>query len=178
MTNKEFFINSWQKESAVTVKGIRALPNDMTKLNHKHHPKFRSPWELINHIGPHGKELVQSVTEGRMDLVNEGQFDITAPHIYKNTEQAAKAVEESSVHLAEALKKCDDAIWESKVIPVYWGERKIFEMPLMNLCWTMLFDSIHHRGQLSSYYRVVGITQPNLYGPTAEEEDAMMARAN
>src|SRR3989442_290819 len=104
MTNKEFFINSWEKESAVTAKGIRALPNDMSKLNYRHHPKYRSPWQLVNHIGPHGKELAQAITEGRMDLVNEGMFDMNAPHIYKTPEQAAKAVEENAKRLIEVAK--------------------------------------------------------------------------
>src|SRR5437870_1375874 len=74
MTNKEFFIASWERDSAVTAKAIRSLPADMTKLNMQHHPKFRSPWQLVNHIAPHAKELVQAIADGRMDLVNEGLF--------------------------------------------------------------------------------------------------------
>src|SRR5258706_15964577 len=105
MTNKEFFINNWEGESKVTAKGIRNLPDDMAKLNRSHHPKNRSPWQLVNHFAPHGKELAQAVTDGRLDLVNEGQFDMNAPHIYKNPEQAAKEVEESTTLLINALNK-------------------------------------------------------------------------
>ena len=68
---------------------------------------------------------------------------------------------------------------------LYWAynipfvnKPKIFEMPLFQICWTLLFDTIHHRGQLSSYYRVIGVAQPELYGPTYEVEEAMMAKAN
>ncbi len=178
MTNKDFFISSWQRESAVTAKAIRSLPNDISKLNFRHHEKFRSPWELVNHIGPHAKELSQAVTEGRLDLVNEGRFDMKAAHIYKSTEEAAKYVEDHSAKLVELVKKADENTWMTKVVPVYWGERKIFEMPMFQLCWTMHNDVIHHRGELASYYRVIGASQPNLYGPTAEEEEAMMAKAN
>ena len=90
MTNKEFFIETWTAESKVTSKSFRALPTDMNKLNHKHHPKSRSPWEIVNHIGPHGKEIHQAITTGRMDLVNEGQFDINGSTIYASPEAAAK----------------------------------------------------------------------------------------
>jgi uncharacterized damage-inducible protein DinB len=175
MTNKEFFINSWKSDHAKTAKGFRSLPADAEKLNIRHHASFRSPNELINHIGPHAKELHQAVTTGRMDLVNEGKFDITAAHIYKTPELGAKEVEDYSAKLVEELSKIDDKTWETKNIPVYWGDMKIMEMPLMNVSWMMLFDSIHHRGQLTSYYRPMGTTQPNLMGPTLEEEEAMMA---
>src|SRR6185295_10905249 len=136
-----------------------------------------SPWHIVNHIGPHAEELCQSIKEGRLDLTNEGQFDLKAPHIYKSPEEAAKDVEENSAKLIALVKTCDDKTWETKNVDVYWGPQNIFSSPLMNLCWTMLHDTIHHRGELASYYRVIGVTQPNIMGPTAEEEDAMMAKA-
>ncbi len=178
MTNQEFFINSWMHDSAVTAKAFRSLPSDITKLNIHHHPKFRSPWEIVNHIGPHAKEVSQALQEGRSDLINEGKFDLNSPTIYKSPEAAAKDVEESAAKLAELVKKCSENDWMTKMIPVYYNNMKIFEVPLMQFCWIMFNDTIHHRGQLSSYYRVLGATQPELYGPTAEVEEAMMAKAN
>lgn len=178
MTNKEFFIATWQRDSAATAKAIRALPNDMTLLNVQHHPKFRSPWQLINHIGPHAKELVQAVSEGRMDLVNEGQFPLDGPSIYKSVEDAAKDVETNSAKLIELVTALSEEDWTNKKVPVYWGEMKLMENSIMQHCWMMLFDTVHHRGQLTSYYRMLGFAQPELMGPTAEVEEAMMAKMN
>ncbi len=178
MTNKEFFINSWQRESALTAKAFRSLPNDLSKLTKQHHPKFRSPWEIVNHIGPHAQELSQAFSEGKINLVNEGKFDLKGPTIYKSPEDAAKSLEEHTNKLIELVNTCDDNTWMTKKVPAYWGTMKIFEMPLMQVCWAMHNDLIHHRGQLSSYYRVIGATQPEIYGPTAEVEEAMMAKNN
>lgn len=178
MTNKDFFIATWQRDAAITAKAFRSLPTDSKKLNQHHHENFRSPWEIVNHIGPHAKELSQAIVEGRLDLVNEGKFPLDSPTIYKSTEAAAKDVETSTSKLVELAKNVNDADWTTKKIPVYWGQMKVFEMPLNELCWTMLFDSVHHRGQLTSYYRTIGTTQPNLMGPTLEEEIAMMAKQN
>jgi uncharacterized damage-inducible protein DinB len=178
MTNKDFFISTWQRESGVTAKAFRSLPNDIAKLNTKHHPKFRSPWEIVNHIGPHAKELYQGVIEGKIDLVNEGQFDLKGPSIYKDPESGAKSLEEYTTKFIDALKKVDENTWATRQVPAYWGTRKIMELPLMQVCWMMLFDTIHHRGQLTSYYRLVGAPQPDLYGPTAEMEEAMMSKSN
>jgi len=38
------------------------------------------------------------------------------------------------------------------------------------LAWGVLFDLIHHRGQLSTYLRPMGSTVPAIYGPSADEE--------
>jgi uncharacterized damage-inducible protein DinB len=178
MTNKEFFIATWERDSAVTAKAIRSLPNDMAKLNQQHHPKFRSPWQLVNHIAPHAKELVQAISEGRMDLVNEGMFPMDGPNIYKSLEAAAKDIETNSAKLIELVKACSDEDWSAKKVPVYWGEMKAMDAPVMQHCWMMLFDTVHHRGQLTSYYRMLGVSQPELMGPTAEVEEAMFAKMN
>jgi uncharacterized damage-inducible protein DinB len=178
MTNKDFFIQSWKRDSAITAKAFRSLPEDMTRLNMKHHPMFRSPWELVNHIGPHGRELIQAFTEGKADLINEGLFDLNSSSIYKGLEEAAKDVETSAAKLSELAEKCDDNTWMTKMISVCWNGNKIFEATLMEFAWIMYHDNIHHRGQLTSYYRTLGVVQPNLMGPTHEEEKAMMASAN
>src|SRR5689334_1606701 len=136
MTNKDFFIATWQRDAGITAKAFRSMPNDLQKLSKQHHPNFRSPWSIINHVGPHGKELCQAITEGRMNLINEGNFPLEGPTIYKSPEDAAKDVETNSTRLAELAKNCSETDWTTKVIPVYWGQMKVFEMPLMELCWT------------------------------------------
>jgi uncharacterized damage-inducible protein DinB len=178
MTNKEFLVQSWKRDSAVTAKAFRSLPTDMEKLNMKHHPTFRSPWELVNHIGPHGREVCQAFRDGRADLVNEGHFPLNSPTIYKSLEEAAKDVETATAQIEEFAAKCDDNTWMTKNVEVYWNGNKIFESTLMQFAWTLYHDNIHHRGQLTSYYRNIGAIQPHLMGPTSEEEDAMMATAS
>ena len=49
---------------------------------------------------------------------------------------------------------------------------------MSNLFWTLMFDIIHHRGQLSTYYRTMGVRNPQIYGPTAEDMEAMLAGKN
>jgi uncharacterized damage-inducible protein DinB len=36
--------------------------------------------------------------------------------------------------------------------------------------WFILFDAIHHRGQLSAYLRPMGGKVPSIYGPSADSK--------
>ena len=42
-------------------------------------------------------------------------------------------------------------------------------IPVIDVLWFMLTDSIHHRGQLSVYVRMAGGRVPSIYGPSADE---------
>jgi uncharacterized damage-inducible protein DinB len=51
-----------------------------------------------------------------------------------------------------------------------YGERVIFEMPRLAVLRAMgLNHLIHHRGQLSVYLRLLNVSLPPVYGPTADE---------
>jgi uncharacterized damage-inducible protein DinB len=43
------------------------------------------------------------------------------------------------------------------------------EVRRADMLWTMLSDSIHHRGQFSVYLRLVGARVPSIYGPSGDE---------
>lgn len=49
---------------------------------------------------------------------------------------------------------------------------------MSNMYWMFMFDIIHHHGQLSNYYRHMGVRNPQIYGPTAEYMEAMGATKN
>ncbi len=42
------------------------------------------------------------------------------------------------------------------------------EQPIGEFLWFILFDAIHHRGQLSTYIRPMGGQVPAIYGPSGD----------
>jgi uncharacterized damage-inducible protein DinB len=47
----------------------------------------------------------------------------------------------------------------------------MFAMPKIAVMRSMIMNHIvHHRGQLSVYYRVCGVPVPSTYGPSADEK--------
>ena len=51
---------------------------------------------------------------------------------------------------------------------MYQGQQVMNETGYDN-GWMVLFDQVHHRGQLSTYLRPMGSTVPQIYGPSADE---------
>ena len=50
------------------------------------------------------------------------------------------------------------------------GEQVVFQMPRATV-FRMGFSHIaHHRGQMTVFFRLLGVPVPNTYGPTADEE--------
>src|SRR2546421_626417 len=58
------------------------------------------------------------------------------------------------------------------------GGQKIFTLPriacIRGMCLNHLF---HHRGQLTVYFRLIGVPVPGLYGPSADESQPGAAEA-
>jgi uncharacterized damage-inducible protein DinB len=51
----------------------------------------------------------------------------------------------------------------------FTGPKQMGKYSLEDFAWYMLFDHIHHRGQLSVYVRMAGGKVPSIYGPSADE---------
>jgi hypothetical protein len=58
---------------------------------------------------------------------------------------------------------------QSETVTFFTGPKQMGPVPVGDLLWMTLMDSIHHRGQMSVYIRVAGGKVPSIYGPTADE---------
>jgi uncharacterized damage-inducible protein DinB len=57
----------------------------------------------------------------------------------------------------------------SEKVTFFTGPKQMGMVPISEVLWLMLMDSIHHRGQLSVYVRMAGGKVPSIYGPSADE---------
>lgn len=157
MTTREFYLHRLRIEYPVTLKVLQALPQ--SKLSYK--PDERSPsaeqlaWLLTNEL------------EGCIEVIKEFKTNWkTAPpppmaQILQRYEEAAKT-------LAGLVSAADGAAWDHKA-GFYYEGKLVAEHAAGDFLWLTLFDSIHHRGQLTSYLRPMGGKVPAIYGPSADE---------
>ncbi|HMI78059.1 MAG TPA: DinB family protein [Ferruginibacter sp.] len=168
MTNKEFFQQCWKAEVTPTLTALKALPS-ADKLSYKPAEKNRTAKQLVDHFVSHVEDLIEAVETG---IINHR---VMAD--YPTTENAIDVFVKETDRLIALIDNVDDKAWEEKTVPMLVFGNKAFEQSLGQMCWSFLFDIIHHRGQLSTYYRPMGAAQPAIYGPTAEMVEARMAES-
>lgn len=165
MSNQKFFIDCWKQELPITTNCLRHVPED--KWNWQPHEKTRSAKQLIDHIVCHAEDLAEGVETG---VINH-RLSIEFPSV----EKAIKDFEKYSAKLLELVANTTDEDWNTKLVPLRVFGHTAFELCMRDMCWRLFFDVIHHRGQLSIYYRPMGVPNPTIYGPTAEIMESRMA---
>ena len=166
MTNKEFFSSIWHKEMKRTLVAIKSLPADFSKMSYRPDPKTRSAAQIISHILPHAESLSKAIDTKMIDEADK-QFN--------NMEEAYKYYETHAMELSKKLEALPDSTWENQMVPLQVRGVKVYEANMMEMFWALMFDTVHHRGQLTTYYRPMGMPNPSIYGPTAETTEKMMS---
>ena len=160
MTNREFFIQRYASERPIFVKVCEAIVPD--QLEWRPHPKSRSAKELLGHLIGHEQDLIE--------LANDGVINHRMQVPFTSLKQAVELYREAQRVLEGKLTALDDRTWDEKPAKFMAGGHLIAEMPVSGLMWMLLFDSIHHRGQLSTYLRPMGGKVPSIYGPSGDAE--------
>ena len=84
-------------------------------------------------------------------MIAEGKVEFKAvppPPLDKMIEMYERWYQE----LGETVSRMDEASWD-RPAQLYNGGRLLMEQPTGEFLWLILFDAIHHRGQLSAYLR-------------------------
>ena len=156
MTIREFYLQRQQAEFPVFMSVLKALPKD--KLSYK--PDERSPsaeqlvWTLASELS------------ACLDVVRTNQAEwksLPPPAI----DEMLEMFERWSNELTDLVSKMDEASWD-RTAKFYYDGKVVSEQPVGTFLWFILFDAIHHRGQLSAYLRPMGGKVPSIYGPSAD----------
>ncbi len=159
MTEKDQFLAALERESQTTIKVMRAYPADRMdfKPADKSSDAAKLMWTFVLE-----NRASQDVLDGAIDFSRMGQ-----PHP-TSRDEIVKAYETEVKNLLEkAGKASPEQLARMIAAPV--GPKQMGEIPANAFLWMMLMDSVHHRGQLSVYLRILGAKVPSIYGPTADE---------
>ena len=165
------FINELTHEAANTRKMLERIPGEI--FDYKPHEKSMGFGRLATHVAELPGWVAMTVTTDELDF-DKNKF---VPVYATSTEDLLQKHDENVAKALEALQSmpADDLM---KPWTLRNGEHVILTMPkvavIRNMCMNHL---IHHRGQLSVYMRMNGISLPGIYGPTADEEVAPKSEA-
>ncbi len=159
------YLMEFDRECATTRKVLSRVPGD--KLAWKPHAKSYSLGQLANHIAGLPHWIAGSLLPGEFDMAKAGSDG--APKQPASAEAVLETFDASVAAAKAAMAQLDDAramgAWTLRN-----GDKVIMEMPRIALVRTILLNhSIHHRGQLSVYLRLLDVAVPAIYGPSADE---------
>lgn len=158
MSSPAFLQGILTHERGLFCKVVGAVPEEGRA--YRCEPKARSAEELIGHIIGHNYDLLELLEDGVIHHRNNVPFD--------TVEDAVATLDGTFGEIADRLGSIDEAAWtdQSKVL---FEQQLVMEAPRVQMAWMMLLDSIHHRGQLSTYLRPMGSKVPAIYGPSADD---------
>ncbi|NML63680.1 DinB family protein [Hymenobacter sp. RP-2-7] len=153
-------------ELAATRRVLERVPFE--QADYKPHPKSMSLGQLATHV-------VNLLAFKTLFLTYDSRdfLDPTAPKpgpTPTSKEELLARFEEYSAALREALAASDDEQLTHE-FRLHRGEHTITQRPKAAAIRIMgLNHSIHHRGQLTVYLRLLDVPVPGLYGPSADEK--------
>jgi uncharacterized damage-inducible protein DinB len=161
MTLREYLQQRWAKERPAFQRVLHALPT--AKFAYSPHERSPSAAQIVWTLALEAKVC--------SELMDEGQSNWEPGPLPTDPDTIVAAWHRHTADLGERISGLDEAAWHRSARFLVHGNLA-WEAPLGELLWHMFFDSIHHRGQLSTYIRPMGGTVPSIYGPSGDSPSA------
>lgn len=156
MTSRDFFVERRRAEHPVFMRVLESIPE--SGIDYRPHERSPSTkdivWTLTKELG--------SCLGAAKEFRGEWNDDPAPP-----LREMVSLFERWSTELTDVVARMDDAAW-TRSAQFYFQGRMVNEQPVQQFLWFVLFDAIHHRGQLSTYLRPMGAKVPAIYGPSAD----------
>lgn len=160
MSAFESYVRTLGQEIARTERLVDEFP--VAEIGFRPHERSSDAQRLLWTFAVEARMVQLATTEGA-SLANAM---VAAPG---SADELIAGIKENHRLLLNHLKSLE----EGKVpatVQFMTGPGKYADIPIMDFLWMMLFDHIHHRGQLSVYVRMTGGRVPSIYGPSADEK--------
>jgi uncharacterized damage-inducible protein DinB len=165
MAIKDAFIAELKHESSLTKKMLEKVPLD--KKDWKPHEKSMTLGRLATHLAENIHWTSDIIHIDDFDFAKNQNFN---PHTAASMEELLQIFQN---HLDKAINDLSSASDDdlNKIWTVRKGEQVNFQAPKKVAIRGWAFSHmIHHRGQLSVFLRLLDVTIPGMYGPSADEK--------
>lgn len=161
MNTREYFAQCFKAEKPRFLRVLQAVPAD--KPGYKPHERSTCAGDLA--------WLIASEWGDACELMDKGEVNYVLRPAPAKVSDSIAAFEKNAGEIERRLSTLNDAAWDKKARFLMDGN-VAWESALGDMLYGFLFDSIHHRGQLSSYLRPMGAKVPSIYGPSADDPGA------
>jgi uncharacterized damage-inducible protein DinB len=169
MSIAQSLLPEFDQEMANTRKALERLPED--KLQWKPDPKSMTLGRLAGHVAEMPNWAAMTISTESLDINPGGKRPFEAL-VATSREQVLGAFDKNVADARKAMEGVSD-----KALMENWrllaNGHEIMSMPRVAVLRSLAMNHmIHHRGQLTVYYRLAGVAVPGMYGPSADEAQA------
>jgi uncharacterized damage-inducible protein DinB len=151
-------------EMATTRKMLERFPED--KVEWRPHETSMTLGRLAGHVSELAGWTVATMGQDKLEM-DPNRYK---PNVITSRAEALKQFDEIVASARAAIAAASD---ETMMRPWTFvaGGRTVFTMPKIAVLRSFVMNHlIHHRGQLSVFYRIAGVPVPSLYGPSKDEQ--------
>ena len=175
MTIGQMMLGEFDQEMQNTRKVLERCPDE--KWNWKPHEKSGTVGWLAGHVATMPGWIAVTLTTDQLDYAPVDGPGYQPPKTDNRKELLA--VFDQNVKEARAALSTVSDQEIMKPWKLLAGGQEIFTMPRVACLRGMVLNHIiHHRAQLTVYFRLLNIAVPGLYGPSADEAQPSAAAAN
>lgn len=158
-TEKDQFIQNWEREFNTTLKVLKSYPTAKDTL--QPHGKCPTARDLAWRMVTEEKVFVNGALTGNFDFQNAPKTPASLTDITSQYERAHRE------HV-EKVRKMTDADF-NRMVKFMVAPKTMGDVRSADALWMMMMDTIHHRGQFSIYLRMADAKVPSIYGPSGDE---------
>ena len=167
MSLSQMLLPEFDQEMATTRRVLERLPAD--KFDFKPAEKSMPLGRLASHIAEMPDWYVVTLTTESLDFAPPGGPPYK-PVIFATPAEVLRVLDKNVKAAREALLAVSDETL-GQPWSLLMGGNPIFTLPRIAALRGMVLNHlIHHRGQLTVYYRLTGVPVPAVYGPSADEQ--------
>jgi len=159
-TEREHYLAAFRREYETTRRVLAAYPADQAGYQ----PAARSNTALQVAWTLAASQMVIDPIVTQKELKFEG-----LPETPATWKQVMDSFESALANAKSKLKAMSDADFNGTIVMPVGPGGATAPLRRADALWMMLFDTVHHRGQLSVYLRAVGGKVPSIYGPSGDE---------
>jgi uncharacterized damage-inducible protein DinB len=177
MTIGQSMLPEFDEEMKNTRKVLERIPDE--KWGWKPHEKSGTMGWLAAHVGTVPEWIAVTINTEELDYAPVNGPGYQPPKITNRKELLAEFDKASAAARTALASVSDQEIMKGWKLLA--GGKEIFTLPRVACIRSMCMNHmIHHRAQLTVYFRLVGVPVPGVYGPSADEvqADSTAAAAN
>jgi uncharacterized damage-inducible protein DinB len=163
MAIRDLLLPEFDQEMANTRKMLEQIPDE--RFDYQPHPRSWKVNRLAGHVADLPGWVSHTMNVEVLDL-KPGDYTpfepISRQELLDKFDQFTREAHDA---LASATDEQLNAIWSMK-----WEGKTVMTMPRLSVLRNVVLNHlIHHRAQLGVYLRMMGVSVPGMYGPSADD---------